>query len=65
MQSPQKRTWQQTSMGTTHRLRKCLERFANAWHKCLTYLDLDATEAKGTDQYRMATNKITDWTINE
>ena len=44
---------------------KCLERIANAGHKCLTYLDLDATEAKGTDQYRMAPNKITDWTINE
>jgi len=44
---------------------KCLERIANAGHKCLTYLDLDATEEKGTDQYRTATNKITDWTINE
>ena len=37
---------------------KCLERIANAGHKCLTYLDLDATEEKGTDQYRTATNKI-------
>ena len=42
---------------------KCLERIANAGHACLTYLDLDATEAEGKDAYRMATNKITDWSI--
>ncbi len=42
---------------------KCLERIAKAGHACLTYLDLDATEEKGTDQYRTATNKITDWSI--
>ena len=43
---------------------KCKEQIAKAGHACLTYVDLDATEEKGTDQYRMATNKITDWRIN-
>ena len=42
---------------------KCREYVAQAGHKVLTYLDLDATEEKGTDQYRTATNKITDWSI--
>ena len=42
---------------------KCLERIAKAGHACLTYLDLDATVEKVTDQYRTATNKITDWSI--
>jgi len=36
---------------------KCKEFVAKAGHKCLTYLDLDA------DDYRMATDKITDWSI--
>jgi len=42
---------------------KCREFVAKAGHACLTYLDLGATEEKGKDQYRMATNKITDWSI--
>jgi len=36
---------------------KCKEFVAKAGHKCLTYLDLDA------DDYRMATDKITKWSI--
>ena len=36
---------------------KCHERIVKAGHACLTYFDLDA------DNYRMATNKITDWSI--
>ena len=36
---------------------KCREFVAKAGHACLTYFDLDA------DNYRMATNKITDWSI--
>ena len=35
----------------------CKEFIAKAGHACLTYFDLDA------DNYRMATNKITDWSI--
>jgi hypothetical protein len=42
---------------------KCREFVAIAGHKCLTFLDLDATERYGKDQYRMATNMITDWNI--
>ena len=42
---------------------KCREFVAQAGHKCLTFLDLDATELKGKDQYRMATDKITQWSI--
>ena len=42
---------------------KCQEFVAKAGHKCLTFLDLDATEEKGKDQYRMATDKITTWSI--
>jgi len=36
---------------------KCREFVAKAGHACLIYLDLDAND------YRMATNKITDWNI--
>ena len=42
---------------------KCREFVAKAGHKCLTFLDLDATEEKGREQLRMATNKITPWSI--
>ena len=42
---------------------KCQEFVANAGHKCLTFLDLEATERYGKDQYRMATDKITQWSI--
>ena len=42
---------------------KCREFVASAGHKCLTFLDLDATERYGKDQYRMATDKITSWSI--
>ena len=42
---------------------KCQEFVAKAGHKCLTFLDLDATEEKGKEQFRMATNKITPWSI--
>ena len=42
---------------------KCREFVAKAGHKCLTFLDLDATERYGKDQYRMATNMITPWSI--
>ena len=42
---------------------KCQEFVAKAGHKCLTFLDLDATELAGKDQYRNATNKITAWSI--
>ena len=41
----------------------CREFVAQAGHKVLTYLDLDATEEKGKDQYRNATDKITAWSI--
>jgi hypothetical protein len=43
---------------------KCQEFVAKAGHKCLTFLDLDATEEKGEEQFRMATDKITDWRIS-
>jgi hypothetical protein len=43
---------------------KCREYVASAGHKVLCYLDLEATELAGTDQYRNATNKITNWRIN-
>jgi len=36
---------------------KCREFIAKKGHTCLVYLDLDAND------YRMATNKITDWSI--
>ena len=42
---------------------KCREFVAKAEHKWLTFLDLDATEEKGKEQFRMATDKITDWSI--
>ena len=42
---------------------KCREFVAQAGHKVLTFLDLDATELAGKDQYRNATNKITAWSI--
>ena len=38
---------------------KCQEFVAKAGHKCLTFLDLDATAEKGKEQFRMATDKIT------
>ena len=41
----------------------CREFVAQAGHKVLTFLDLDATELSGKDQYRNATNKITAWSI--
>ena len=37
---------------------KNLEFIAKQGHKCLTYIDLD-----NNNDYRMATNKITDWKI--
>ena len=42
---------------------KCQEFVAKAGHKCLTFLDLNATEEKGKEQFRMATDKITPWSI--
>ena len=42
---------------------KCQEFVAKAGHRCLTFLDLDATELSGKDQYRNATDKITTWSI--
>ena len=42
---------------------KCREFVAKAGHNCLTFLDLDATERYGKEQYRMATDKITTWSI--
>ena len=42
---------------------KCQEFVAKAGHKCLTFLDLDATEEEGEEQFRMATDKITPWSI--
>ena len=42
---------------------KCREYVAQAGHKVLTFLDLDATELAGEDQYRNATDKITPWSI--
>ena len=41
----------------------CREFVAQAGHKVLTFLDLDATDLAGKDQYRNATNKITAWSI--
>ena len=41
----------------------CREFVAQAGHKVLTYLDLDATKEKGEYQYRNATDKITQWSI--
>ena len=42
---------------------KCQEFVAKAGHKCLTFLDLDATERYGKEQYRMGTDKVTTWSI--
>ena len=42
---------------------KCREFVAQAGHNVLTFLDLDATELAGKDQYRNATDKITTWSI--
>ena len=42
---------------------KCREFVAKAGHNCLTFLDLDATEAHGKEQFRNATDKITAWSI--
>ena len=41
----------------------CREFVAQAGHKVLTFLDLDATERYGKEQLRMATDKITPWSI--
>ena len=41
----------------------CREFVAQAGHKVLTFLDLDATEAHGKEQFRNATDKITAWNI--
>ena len=43
---------------------KCREYVASTGHKVLCYLDLEATELAGADQYRNATDKITKWSIN-
>ena len=43
---------------------KCREFKALAGHMCLVFLDLDATERYGKDQYRNATDKITPWSIS-
>ena len=42
---------------------KCREFVAKAGHNCLTFLDLDATEEHGKEQFRMSTDKITTWSI--
>ena len=42
---------------------KCREFVSKAGHNCLTFLDLDATEEHGKEQFRMATDKITTWSI--
>ena len=42
---------------------KCREFVAQAGHKVLTFLDLDATKEKGENQFRNATDKITPWSI--
>ena len=42
---------------------KCQEFVAKAGHKCLTFLDLDATERYGKEQSRLATDKVTTWSI--
>ena len=42
---------------------RCQEFVAKAGHRCLTFLDLDATERYGKEQLRMATDKITPWSI--
>ena len=42
---------------------QCREFVAQAGHKVLTFLDLEATELAGKDQYRNATDKITAWSI--
>ena len=41
----------------------CREFVAQAGHKVLTFLDLDATKEKGENQFRNATDKITQWSI--
>ena len=56
----------QNGESTTRRAKwtdKCQEFVAQAGHNCLTFLDLDATELSGKDQYRNATDKITMWSI--
>ena len=42
---------------------KCQEFVAQAGHKVLTFLDLDATAEHGKEQFRNATDKITAWSI--
>ena len=57
----------QDGESTTRRAKwtdKCREFKALAGHMCLTFLDLDATERYGKDEYRMATDKITSWYIS-
>ena len=41
----------------------CREFVAQAGHKVLTFLDLDATKEKGENQFRNSTDKITAWSI--
>ena len=41
----------------------CREFGAQAGHKVLTFLDLDATAEHGKEQFRNATDKITTWSI--
>ena len=41
----------------------CREFVAQAGHKVLTFLDLDATAELGKEQFRNATDKITTWSI--
>ena len=42
----------------------CREFVAQAGHKVLTFLDLDATKEKRENQFRNATDKITPWSIS-
>ena len=42
---------------------KCREFVAQAGYNCLTFLDLDATERYGKEQFGNATDKITAWSI--
>ena len=57
----------QDGESTTRRAKwtdKCREFKAFAGQMCLTFLDLEATQRYGKDQYRMATDKITSWYIS-
>ena len=41
----------------------CIYWTSKTGNALITYFDLDATELAGKDQYRMATDKITPWSI--